>query len=347
MIFRLSQVATITLLLSWILLSSHSFQPPLSHHRQHTHIIPTTAVKPFSWKLHAAPQSEQPIRRHVRLWRWCQRKAGPWAVAVALATARSQPAQARYSHELVDQPTHSLRPGMTKTQAELLEEGAIDASEIEAKVFVPDTSSPATKASKQSFEYGDLDDDDDDDDAVLLETTPTRPVTQAEKIAAGKLQTKRQFAAYHQTKTTGLTLKIGLAFFVPTYGSLIAREWYRRRREEAYVKKGLEIMEAQKAEYFNITSDTQDSDVSDELKKLKKTNETKSEDDDEDDDDDDEEEDQPLRRRRDPRKPSGDGGGSPSSSGGGGDGNDDKKDPGYGKPSDEDLDRLNKIFGKS
>jgi hypothetical protein len=235
---------------------------------------------------------------------------------------------------------------MTQTQAQLLEEGALKASDLPTTLMVPEhTASPSTtKTTKPSLDYGDIEDDEDDEDLLLDQTTTS--------LAPKVDSTKRQFAAYHQpNQHKGLTLKVGAAFFLPTYGTLIVREWYRRRREEAYVQKGLEILEAQKAEYFNITSSTQDSDVSDELKKLK-NNETNAEDDDEDDDDDDdddddeeeEDEDQPPRRRRDPpRKPSGDGG-SPSSTGGG---TDDKRDPGYGKPSDEDLDRLNKIFGKS
>jgi hypothetical protein len=254
---------------------------------------------------------------------------------MAFATAR--PVQARSNNEV----THSLRPGMTQTQAQLLEEGALQASDLPV---VERTASPSTtttpKTTKPSLDYGDIEEDDDDD--LLLDQTTT--TTDAPKITA----TKRQFATYQSpNQHKGLTLKVGVAFFLPTYGTLIVREWYRRRREEAYVQKGLEILEAQKAEYFNITSSTQDSDVSDELKKLK-NNETNAEDDDEDDDDDDEEDEPPRRRKDTPRKPSGDGG-SPSSSGGGGGGGstDDKKDPGYGKPSDEDLDRLNKIFGKS
>ena len=164
--------------------------------------------------------------------------------------------------------------------------------------------------------------------------------TQSEKALGDKLQasTRDQFASYQQSgPKTFLKFKVGVAFFAPTYGFMMGREYLRRRREERYVKKGLEILQAQKAEYFNITNTENDTDVEDELKNLKSNNSTDTDDDDDDDDDNDDDS-PPAATRRPPRKPLGD---PPKNSGGGG-GNSNGK-----PPSAADIDKLNKLLGKS
>lgn len=251
---------------------------------------------------------------------------------LALTTFLPSPAQAKFSYELTDTPTKSIRPGMTQTQADLVEQG-----ELDARDFTPSQPALQSIQSKTStvVDYGD-----DEDDDYLTETDVGPTIgTQADLQASQNLGKVSQFAGYHQPKTTTLTLKVGAAVFVPTFGAQIAREAYRRRKEEIYVKKGLEVLEAQKAEYFNITAKTADSDVEDELKDLKKDDDDENDDDDEEDDDEeddeDDQDDEPQSRRR-PKKPT------PPDDNDGGD-----SDPGYGKPSDEDLDRLNKMFGKS
>ena len=275
-------------------------------------------------------------RRRIR------RGAAVLMAAVFWSTARPA-AHAKFSYELNETPTHSLRPGMSKNQADRLDEGELDVSELEsASIFQQPTESAAaeSKQKQSSFGYGEEEDDDD----FFLEEDESGAASQADQATAEKLQarTTKEFAAYQQGKSKSLTIKVGLCFFVPTYGFMIVREYVRRRREETYVQKGLEILEAQKAEYFNVTAKSDDSDVEDELKGLK-NNSTSTDDDDtdedKDDDDDDSEDDdeppKPSRRSGKPKRPSGDGGG------------DEGGDPGYGKPSDEDLDRLNKMFGKS
>jgi hypothetical protein len=249
--------------------------------------------------------------------------------------------------------TMSIRPGMTRNQAERLKQGDVEVIEqIKAEVPSTFTGPPTSSASEQKkpsvVDYGD--DEEDEDDHLLLEESdylfPSGPASQADKIKSEKIQAKTvdKFAARYQGKSKSLSIKVGIAFFVPTYGVLIVREYIRRRREEAYVKKGLEILEAQKAEYFNITETTLDSDVQDALKGLKKNatntddNDDDDDDDDDDGDDDDDEEDEPEPpSRRPPRKPKGDGGGG---QGGG-------SDHGNGKPSDKDIDMLKNIFNKS
>ena len=294
-------------------------------------------------------------RRRRRSWRKRFRR---WMLSVTLGASlfRSAPANAKFSYELRETPTSSLRPGISREQAEKIEQGEMDGRWVQAKTTLSTTEpekQPAAapkKTVKQSSLYGDDEDFDDEDDDFLEDevvgSSSPRAASQADQTAAKRLQSRSNFAAYHQGKTKALTIKVGIAFFVPTYGALIVREYFRRRREEAYVQKGLEILEAQKAEYFNITNTSADSDVEDALKNLKK-NETKTDDDDDDDDDeddddeedddDDEEDDRPRGRRGGPRRPLGDGGG--DSGGSSGDGS--------GRPSDEDLDKLNQMFKRS
>ena len=283
-----------------------------------------------------------------RSWR---RRIRRWMLSFALGTSmfRSVPANAKFSYELRETPTSSLRPGISREQAELIEEGELDGRSVEAKTaLAPEPEKPAApkKAAtkKQSSYY-----DDDDEDDFLEEEVIGKAASQTDQTAAKRLQSRSNFAAYHQGKSNSLTVKVALAFFVPTYGAMIIREYVRRRKEEVYVKKGLEILEAQKAEYFNVTGTAADADVQDALKNLKK-NETKTdddededddeddEDDEEDDDDDDEEDVKPRGRKGGPRKPTGGGGGDDGGSSGSGDGS--------GRPSDEDLDKLNQLFNR-
>ena len=273
--------------------------------------------------------------------------------------------------------TVSLRPGMSREQAKAVEVGDVTViQEIEQAPSVFKSagtttstttggSSSGSKAkkggsdqtkSKSAFDYyGDEDDDEEDDFLNDIGHDFSVPASQADKALAERLQssTSDKFAARYQTKSKATTFKVGLAFFGPTYGFMIVREYVRRRREETYVKKGLEILKAQKAEYFNVTETTPDSDVEDALKNLKNKNSTKADDDDDDDDDDydddddndeDDDDDEPEPpRRRPPRKPLGNG---PKGDGGAGSGSK-SDDPGYGKPSDEDIDRLKRLYGNS
>ena len=128
---------------------------------------------------------------------------------------------------------------------------------------------------------------------------------------------------------------------------MFTREFFRRRREERYVVKGLEILEEQKKEYFGVEdSNTTDSEIADELKGLQNEGDEDEEESDdesdesEDDDDDDQQDDDPRPRGsgKSPRKPPG---------GGDGDGDSGGNDRGYGKADDEDIDRLSNLFNKS
>jgi hypothetical protein len=177
------------------------------------------------------------------------------------------------------------------------------------------------------------------------------------KISKG---TKDSFSGGSKTKPIMVYASVGVACFIPTFGLFGVRDFIRNRKEEKNVKKGLEIIEAQRAEYFGIdkngknitdtnsTDTTSDGDIDDELKDLKDG------DDDDDDDDDDDEPEPPKRKRRSlPKTPPGDGsGGSGSGSGGdssgsGSSGGYDNDNGGEDGPSDDDIQRLGDIFNKS
>ena len=318
-------------------------------------------------------------RTHRRLGR-LNRKLRRWIASAALAGnllfggGLTRPAQAKFSYELGEQRTHSLRPGMSKTQAEQVLQGdedvlkEVDSKSIFDKAAISDAEAekhmaqsqvskgkapakPAKKKSSSDFLYDDI-----DEDFAFTEEDVAKglPGYQADNEIANKIKAKTstQFSAYNKGKSTALTVKVAIALFVPTFGGMFIREHVRQRKEEAYVKKGLEILEAQKAEYFNVTSTTADSDVQDALKGLKKgknATDTKNQKDDDDDDDDDGDDDDAAPPRSSsssprPKRPSG-GGDKDGSDSGSGSGS--GSDPGYGRPSDEELDRLNKLFGKS
>jgi hypothetical protein len=320
------------------------------------------------------PSGKRETGKWRRRFRSLRKTAATLLFAASIAVHRPGVASAAPSRTATATPekTISIRPGMSQSQVEAVQQGDLsvleelqpsEPSSSAAATLSPLAQQPSTPFAKTtpsvtSMDYDDEYDDDEDyfsdssSKAPAAASTTTTTARVADKVAAERLQssTKQTFAAYHKGKSRGLTIKIGLGFFVPTYGFMIVREYVRRRREEIYVQKGLEILEAQKAEYFNVTgTKTDDSDVQDALKNLK--NNTKDDDEEDDDDDDDDDDEPEPTARRPPRKPLGDppkggggddGGGGTKSGGGpsGGSGNDDT-------PSAADIDKLNKLLGKS
>jgi len=266
---------------------------------------------------------------------------------------------------------YSLRPGVSREQAEQLSSGFMPdevRDQIDSKTAIGATTGfskeeSVAKAKQTDTLYGDCDDYDDDDYAADEEEFgessykySVAPSKQRQKSFSSDSDvsseiskgTKTVFSGISSdsktTKPTSLYAKISLGLFVPTFGLFGVRDFVRNRKEEENVQKALEIVEAQRAEYFgidkngkNITATEDDGDIEDELKDLK---DGEGDDDDDDDDDDDE----PPRRRRSlpkpPKGPQGDG------SGGAGGGFDDSGDDENG-PSDEDIQRLGDIFDKS
>ena len=319
---------------------------------------------------------------------WRQARAAR-AVAASIVSAGSiasilggapAPAFARTLQETMEEGTqiYSLRPGVSREQAAQLSSGVMPdevRDNVDSKSAIGATTGlskeeSAAKARKQDTLYGNYDDYDDDDYAADEEEfgesaygNSVSPSKQRQKSFSAETDvsnqiskaTKQSFTGISsdksKTKPLSLYAKISVACFIPTFGLFGVRDYFRTKKEEANVKKAIEIVDAQRAEYFgidkdgnNITATEEDSDIEDELKELKDGDDEDDDDDDddEDDEDDDNDEDEPPRRRRSlpkpPKGPQGDG------SGGGFDGFDDDDDDG---PSDEDIARLGDIFNKS
>jgi len=255
----------------------------------------------------------------------------------------------------------SLRPGVSSSQAEVIAQGETNLEVIgEFKGATSDDddsdtrttesfglsesskSSQQTKKAKKSgndFEYGDEEDDTDFVDGFEFSDTKRESVDASDN---------KEFAV-KKKQIKNLNTKVSIAVGVPFFGWAAVRETIRWTREQRTVEKGIKIIEAQRAEYFNVTNsgNSTDTEIEDELKDLKGKDDDGDDDDNDedddndndedsnhDDDDDDDEDDEPPPRF--PKRPS------PSDLGGGdfGGGADDG-------PSDADLDRLNSIFKKS
>lgn len=288
------------------------------------------------------------------------------------------PVHARTLQENLEEGTvvYSLRPGVSKEQAEQLGSGIMPdevRDQIDSKTAIGATTGlskeeSAAKARQKDTLYGDYDDYDDEDYAADEEEfgdssygNSIAPSKQRQKSFSSDASsgdassaiskgTKTTFSGISsdtsKTKPFSLYAKISLACFLPTFGVFGVRDFVRNRQEEKNVQKAIEIVDAQRAEYFGIDKDGKnitdtedsDSDIEDELKELKDGEE--DDDDDEDDDEDDEDDAPPRRRRSLPKPPKG-----PQGDGSGGfDGFDDDDDDG---PSDEDIQRLGDIFNKS
>jgi hypothetical protein len=198
------------------------------------------------------------------------------------------PAEAKYSYEIRDDKKFSLRPGVTQEQATQMVEGTVPDDYVPDGKSVFDETAAAvqdrkeaqarTKQSKNSFDYGDDDENDgavNEDDAFLSEysdkdqvnlapSSRKSSILKSQQAISDRLtsSTRDQFTGIDtaKTKTRSMTVKVSVALFIPTWGAMGAREFFRRRREEVYVKTGLEIMKVQKAEYFNATKTDDDDD---------------------------------------------------------------------------------------
>ncbi|OEU12447.1 hypothetical protein FRACYDRAFT_262942 [Fragilariopsis cylindrus CCMP1102] len=135
------------------------------------------------------------------------------------------------------------------------------------------------------------------------------------KISKG---TKDSFSGGGKTKPIKIYVSVAVACFIPTFGLFGVRDYIRNRKEENNVIKGLEITEAQRAEYFGL--DKNGKNITDTTNSTDTNNSDGS-----------------------GSGSGGDSSGSGSSSGGGYD-NDNGGEDG---PSDDDIQRLGDIFNKS
>ncbi len=317
------------------------------------------------WKTNALQNLSR--RRHARAVAATLVSAGSIASILGGAPA---PAFARTLQETMEEGTqiYSLRPGVSREQAQQLSSGIMPdevRDNIDSKSAIGATTGFskeefAAKARQKDTLYGDYDDYDDDDYAADEEEfgesaygSSVSPTKQRQKSFSSETDvsnqvskgTKQAFTGISsdtsKTKPFSLYAKVSLACFIPTFGLFGVRDFVRNKKEEENVKKAIEIVDAQRAEYFgidkdgnNITATEEDSDIEDELKELKDG----ESDDDDDDNDDDIDEEPPRRRRSLPKPPKG-----PQGDGGGFDDFDDDDDG----PSDEDIARLGDIFNKS
>lgn len=229
----------------------------------------------------------------------------------------------------------SIRPGMSKEQADLVIQGKMDVETLkqierqsETKPLKKRKQSQSKPVQKRSL-YGDIEDEDDQD--LLMEELDAQSVASFPSSSKSVSSFSGTIVLSDEQRRV-LTRKIYCAVFIPTLGFLMGREYIRRRLEARYIKRGLAIQEAQRAEYLNVTSTSQ-SNQKDET----------SDDDDSDDEDDDDDPPPPPGGRPD-RPPRGDG---PSGSSGGGRRGPTGSSSGYGRANDADIDRLKDLFKKS
>jgi hypothetical protein len=293
------------------------------------------------------------VRRTKSLLRRIKKPLIPIACSLIIWASRCDPVEAKMAHEATKSPTYSLRPGMSAADIEDVMAGKKDIKELKTSTGTG-TPAPSSKpkASTSKSIYGeDLEDEEDFDLDEEDDYSSRRVATQADLARSKSVQASQtsHFASYRKEKSTMMYVKVSAGVFLPTFGTMFVREHFRQRREEAYVQKGLEILEAQKAEYFNVTAKAQDSDLEDALKGIK-NNTTDTDDDDDDDDDDSDDDDDadtdedPGKRRKGPKPPRGGGDGG---SMGGGSGSGSSSGDGDEGVSDEDRDRLKNLFDKS
>lgn len=135
-------------------------------------------------------------------------------------------------------------------------------------------------------------------------------------------------------------------------GLISAGIWFAKAQNSAErkrVKKGIELFESQRAEFFNVTGKADsDEKMAGELEKLKGNSTSTDDDDDDDDDDNDDNNDIPVKGNKPPGNDKG--GGSPDSgigNGSGSTGSPTKPPPVENKKaSDDDIERMKRLFDK-
>ena len=189
----------------------------------------------------------------------------------------------------------SLRPDSTVEDAEVAVSGksvrdqrnAVVGMSTDSTENAPNSKKVEAKKLSKSLYYDD-DVDDDRTDELFGDTGTAGTVRSGATPAYSS--SSSAYSALSQGPSTGMYIKSAVGILTIPAVWLTTREFLRRRREEDYVKKSMAIMEAQKAEFFNVTATKNVDNITDELKGLKK-NSTDTKNDDDSDDDDDEEDD--------------------------------------------------------
>ena len=199
----------------------------------------------------------------------------------------------------------SLRPDSTVEDAEVAVSGkavrdqrnAVVGMSTDATENSPNVKKSEAKKLQKSLYYDDDDEDDRTDE--LFGDTDTAGMARSGATPSYSASSSA-YSALSKGPSTGMYIKSAVGILTIPAVWLTTREFLRRRREEDYVKKSMAIMEAQKAEFFNVTATKNDEDITDELKGLKKnsTGTKNDEDDDNDDDDDDDDDDLPPKKSK-------------------------------------------------
>lgn len=280
-------------------------------------------------------------KRPSRIASWRKRfKRHSLSYFVALAVALKGPGIAS-AVPAPAKPTFSIPPGISKEQAQALVQGSGNVNLDESSFSTPGGPQPnqekeaPAKAEKRknTFDYGE-DEEDEDDDMLEGEQLKAAVASYTGKVSMNK---PTDFAYMPKEKDNMIYVKAFAGSVFPVLGFGLWRGWWAENRNQKKLKTALEIMKAQEAEYFNVTSSANvtDADIEDALKGIKNETATDEDEEDEDDEDEDDEDDEGPPP---PKKPRGGGGGGDN----GGDSGDSD-----GPPSDEDLARLNSMFKKS
>lgn len=235
----------------------------------------------------------------------------------ALATTTTSPAKEELrANDII---LNSLKPGISREEADKLAAGMILDDDNHDIVLGQEASLSSSSSSEKQesvkfkkknvpkrtsvYDYGQEDYEGDDDEDLDFEFEGDVKESDISPSSSGS--TSFAMSSSPSKPTTKMYATATFSILVVPVTWLQTREFLRGRREQRYVEKGLEILQAQKAEYFNITTTSDDSDIQDELKDLKnKKDENGQDEDDDDEDDHDEEEDDDDRPSR-PKKPRG------------------------------------------
>ena len=200
----------------------------------------------------------------------------------------------------------SLRPDATIEDAESAVSGksvrdqrnVIIGMSTDVTEKAPKTKKAGQKKVQKSLYYDDEEEDDQTEELFGDSETTVKPRSGAAAARFSSSSTSSAYAAVSKGPSKGMYVKSAAIILTIPAVWLTTREYLRRRGEEEYVIKSMAILEAQKAEFFNVTASKNDEDINDELKDLKKNStDTKNDDDDNDDDDDDDDDDDESPKR--------------------------------------------------
>jgi hypothetical protein len=289
--------------LVWAAATCQSFVPTIPRRHHSTSQRVATAPLPLqspnhrihrSTVLHARKSNSRGFRKRAT------RALASFAFAVGIFLKSSAPALAgpKDSIRANDILMNSLRPGISAQEAEQINKGELVEEEDPNVVLGQPASStePADRVEVKTrkvqkktsvYDYGEEDYEEEDDEIDFeFEGDVKKSDLKKEWLDGGSQGNFAMKQSSGPTRKMYTTAAFSIMVVPVTW--LQTREFLRGRKEQQYVEKGLKILEAQKAEYFNVTSSSDDGDIQDELKGLKDGDDDDDDDDDEDWDSDDE-----------------------------------------------------------